>query len=390
MYLSMKNLTVLASLCLLLAGCTKSNSNQESAFISSLQHLGNNPAVSQWYQVAPKGAVNSDGSQWRGLFRKGSENKVIFVFCGGGVSTDQYTAARGSSICPLDPYYVDNMTGLDVISISTMEESFASSRGDNPFKNWSIIFLPYTTGDFHCGTNDYEYTDLDGQKQVLYHHGYTNYRMLVSQVLPHLDKPDALVITGFSAGGFATSILSDDLISFFPDTKNVTICVDASLLIKSDWNEVAKNVWKAPKNICDRITTNNISLASMESLHSNRPEVKILFGVSTYDETLSMFQTYFDNGTRRPVDRKALDVFHDYLKDMVSEFQKQIPTGGLFIWNDILADEELGSTEHTTEFGEELHWNHNGHGSFAKWIDDAVNGQVNTYGLDLLNLTIVR
>ncbi len=377
----MKKTILFISLCLLLAAC--GNKQQGGETLSTLEMLNSSPEVSKWYQVAPEGAVDSRGDQWRGLFKKGSENKVLLMFCGGGVSVDEYSAARGSTVTK-DSYYMDRISLFEQSTVNTLPKTLGKDSVDNPFNGWTFLFLPYTTGDFHCGTGDFEYTDLNGEKQILHHHGYTNYRKFMEQVLPLLGTPEALVITGFSAGGFGTSILSDDVISLFPNTENVTVCVDASLLVWDGCADVAKNVWKAPEAICNQIEGDNIMLSCLESLHQKRPSAKILFGVSTYDQALSLFQTYFDTGVRRLNDRESLDAFHNNLKATVAEFQEQIPEGGLFIWNDHVVDEELGVTLHTIEFDTRVLQDLGGHGSFAKWIHDAVEGNINTYGLELL------
>lgn len=56
--------------------------------------LSGAPETGKWYTVPISGAVCSDGTPWRGTFRKGSENNLVIYFFGGGVSINAYTAAR--------------------------------------------------------------------------------------------------------------------------------------------------------------------------------------------------------------------------------------------------------------------------------------------------------
>ena len=65
----------------------------------------------------------------------------------------------------------------------------------------------------------------------MYHNGYNNYSAFMDTVKPYVGQPDTLLVTGFSAGGFATSLLADDVIDRFPSAKNTTVCVDSSLLL---------------------------------------------------------------------------------------------------------------------------------------------------------------
>ena len=53
--------------------------------------------IGKWYDVPVKAAKSSDGSEWHGIFRKGSQNKVIVYFFGGGVSITGETSEAGKN-----------------------------------------------------------------------------------------------------------------------------------------------------------------------------------------------------------------------------------------------------------------------------------------------------
>ncbi|HBJ76939.1 MAG TPA: pectin acetylesterase [Porphyromonadaceae bacterium] len=350
-----------------------------------IQELGKDVKVGQWYYVNLPGAVNSDGSQWNGYFRKGKLNKVIVLFSGGGVSVDSYTAARGMSVVPKgESFYIDKMNVKDSFFLKSVRGGIASIGENNPFRDWTIVYLPYTTGDFHCGRTEKTYTNIKGENDTIFYHGYINYTMMMEKVLPYLGTPDALLITGFSAGGFGTSILSEDVVKYFPNTKNITSCVDASLLVHKDCKRLAQEEWNAPKEIVDRINGDNLSLECLKSLHKNCPDIKILFTCSARDETLTFFQHYFIDGTRPVPTREDGEAFEASLRNMVKEFQDSIPEGGVFIWNDIVTKPETGLTQHTIEILPEFLTDRSGNGSIASWINNAVNGKVESKGLDLI------
>lgn len=80
--------------------------------------------------------------------------------------------------------------------------------------------------------------------------------------------------------------------------------------------------------------------------------------------------------------RELGDQFQTTLKEMVRELQTNIPTIGVYIWS-FAEDPETGNTQHTIisanvfdKLGNEK--------SICEWIYDAVNGNVQNYGLDLL------
>ena len=159
-----------------------------------------------------------------------------------------------------------------------------------------MIVIPYASGDFHTGTGAYHYVE-NGVNKTVYHNGYNNYSNCIETVKEYVGKPDTLLVTGFSAGGFATALLADDVIDRFPTAENVTVCVDSALLIYDGWRDSAENLWQSPQEISDRLTTNNLVLDSLTALYKKRGDsVKILFDCSYRDNTLMQYQSYMDNG----------------------------------------------------------------------------------------------
>ncbi len=346
--------------------------------------LTDDPQVGKWYSISPQGALSADGTPWRGLFRKGKENKVIFLFFGGGVSLDEYTAARGYTVDSKHGYYSDNVSRLDFVGRLGFKMGIGSNRQDNPFKDWTIVAFPYSTGDFHCGAGEYTYTGIDGDEHILHHRGYSNYEKTLQMVLPLLGTPEAVLITGYSGGAFGTALLSSDLASRFPDTTNITSFVDAGLLIKDDWHDVAVSQWHAPDSISSFIVSDNLTLDGLKALHSKHPKVKILFECSVRDAAFSNYQAYIDRGENMTTTRADGDRFNAYLKRMVKDFREALPEGGLFLWDDIVSDEKEGLTLHTIEMTHSFFTDRGGNGSIASWVEDAVNGNVYSKGLELI------
>ena len=56
------------------------------------------PTVGKWYRVADSAMKDSEGNSYHALFKKGSENKVMVYFAGGGVSVNEETA-RSAGKC---------------------------------------------------------------------------------------------------------------------------------------------------------------------------------------------------------------------------------------------------------------------------------------------------
>ena len=138
------------------------------AFVLQYPKLKDDPKVGKWYRVTTSEMKTSEGDKYRALFKKGSENKVLIYFAGGGVSCNEDMAREDT--------YNTKEVAIDMLANLTMNMGgIASDVEGSPFKDWSIILFPYATGDFHAGTGEFHYTDTDGKEKILYHNGYVNY-----------------------------------------------------------------------------------------------------------------------------------------------------------------------------------------------------------------------
>lgn len=353
-------------------------------FVLQYPKLKENPKVDKWYRVTSKEMKSSDGSDYRAFFKKGSENKVLVYFAGGGVSINAETAK--------EDMYNKKMVGIDMLANVTMNMGgLATAAEGNLFKDWTVIMFPYATGDFHAGTSEFKYTDNNGNEQTLYHYGYKNYRAVMKIVMERagIDNPEAVVVTGYSAGGGGASLLANDVFTnYFPNAKSKTVLIDAMLLLNDDWKSIATDVWETPKEISNRINTDNLVLDSLVALHKDFGNgVNILFDSSTRDGDLAKVQNYFDTGVLDVDERKA-DKYQQTLKENITKFKEQAGAY-VFIWDGLpWYDDPRNLTMHTIiatpyvwqEFADSGK-------SVGEWLNDAVNGKLVDYGLDLLDKT---
>ena len=260
--------------------------------MTQFPQIPSEPKAGKWYGIPLKGCGSSDGKEAHAGFRKGTENKLVILLFGGGVSWNEFMAARPNSVYGNPDkisFYACGDGSLVADLAARIEIHTLSKKESNPFRDWNMLAIPYTTGDFHCGAGDFPYTALDGSKQVLHHHGYANYRTALREAMKHIGhNPEQILVTGCSAGGFGTALLTDDVMRTFPNCSDVTSYVDSGFMIYPGWPEVARNIWKAPKEIAERIHSDNITLDCLQALkqeHGDR--VKIAITCSTRDAALT-------------------------------------------------------------------------------------------------------
>ena len=350
-------------------------------FVLRYPELQEPPIVGKWYRVSSSEMKDSEGGSYHALFKKGSENNVMIYFAGGGVSVNEETAR--------DDTYNTHMVWPDALANVTMNMGgLASDMEGSPFENWSIVLFPYATGDFHAGAGEFHYTDTDGKEKTLYHNGYVNYTEAMKQIveLAGISDPEAVLVTGYSAGGFASALLADDVFTnYFLDAESKTVLVDAALLLNDEWHSITTDVWQTPQSISDRLTSNNLTLDCLSALHEKYgDEIHLLFDSSTRDGDLAKVQNYFDTGVM-DVDEERANIYQQILKDTIPKFQEAGVS--LFIWDGVSwYDDPRNMTAHTIIATpavwlpfEQLNQ------SVSGWLLDAINGNLNDYGTDLVN-----
>ena len=373
----LKVMGILCLILLIIAGCVLK-------FLLIYPEIIENPTIGKWYRVSDKAMKDSEGNSYHALFRKGSENKVMVYFAGGGVSVDEISARE-------DTYNTKEVWPDYLANVTMNMGGIASDVDGSPFKDWTLILFPYATGDFHSGTGEFHYVDTDGKEKILYHNGYNNYTLAMKEIMEKagIEDADTVLVTGYSAGGFATALLSDDIYTnYFPDAHNKNVLVDAALIEYDNWKYTAENVWATPKEISDKLTTDNLTLDCLRSLREKYgDEIHLMFDCSTRDGDLAKVQHSLQNGLSMQidVDESQGDEFQETLKNNIPLFKEAGVS--LFIFDGVAwYDDPRNLTAHTiiSTPAVWLPFEEQGQ-SVCGWLYDCINGNLKDYGIDLVN-----
>jgi hypothetical protein len=130
-------------------------------FKGAREYKGFFPKTHRWYKLKlpVDSARSSDGSPYSVYLKKGIPNKLIVFFSGGGMSWNEYTAARPMTVIRMlsgkDSYYFPMVRSY----LELMNGGILAAKDKlNPFNDWNIILLPYSSGDFHVGNNEFLYS----------------------------------------------------------------------------------------------------------------------------------------------------------------------------------------------------------------------------------------
>lgn len=129
-----------------------------------------------------------------GINVSSKSNKVVIFMMGGGGCYDA-ASCNGGKAANLDGY--DKTKLANELAMFNAGSVFDRASPSNPFRDYSFVFVPYCTGDFHTGDRVSEYG--------VHHVGYSNMTKYLASLVPTFCGADRVVLTGSSAGGFGST-----------------------------------------------------------------------------------------------------------------------------------------------------------------------------------------
>jgi len=162
------------------------------------------------YCAAPVGdqVIVPDGDRlWKYFVRRGTLNKVVVEFEGGGGCWDEESCTPGGwTRAGLYKDWVNVYTTLDTLNNDAWGiHDHTDIR--NPFREWTHIFIPYCSGDLFI-SNTRAYWDIQ-------HRGWTHGQAALDWMIANVPTPTHFMITGWSAGGYGSSYWAPLFFEYF-------------------------------------------------------------------------------------------------------------------------------------------------------------------------------
>jgi len=102
-----------------------------------------------------------------------------------------------------------------------------AARADNPLRGYSVILIPYCTGDVHLGTREVTYghdsTGTGGLSFVIHHNGRNNARAALKWAFRMVKDPAVIVVAGVGAGAIASPMVAELVAEHYPNTRVVQL-----------------------------------------------------------------------------------------------------------------------------------------------------------------------
>jgi hypothetical protein len=154
----------------------------------------------------------ADGSDFSFWVRKANPTKVVLYFAGGGGCFSAETCRPDSGVYSTRPGAPHGEGGI-----------FDAADERNPFADYSVVFVPYCTGDVHVGNVVVDYApDL-----TIRHKGFVNGSAALARLVDSFPNATSVVVAGESAGSIAAPLYAG-LVSDRLPRASVTVLADGS------------------------------------------------------------------------------------------------------------------------------------------------------------------
>jgi len=155
--------------------------------------------------AAVAGMTCADGSATGIGLSRGSSEVLVFLN-GGGACWDACHCEASPG--PFGPAELA-LGQAELLAGSILDRNLAG----NPFAGFTMVFVPYCTGDVHAGdaVQSYAASGTCPAAGTWRHRGHRNLQAVLAWIDANLPRPTRVVVAGSSAGGFG-SLLAYDLV----------------------------------------------------------------------------------------------------------------------------------------------------------------------------------
>jgi len=114
---------------------------------------------------------------------------------------------------------------------------------ENPFREWTHVYIPYCTGDLHWGNAVTSYTNATGRPFVIQHKGAVNAAVALNWAGANVLAPAQVVVAGCSAGGYGAALWSAKIALAFPGARLVELADSAAGVVPDGFFATTLTSW---------------------------------------------------------------------------------------------------------------------------------------------------
>lgn len=169
------------------------------------------PSGRGWERVPLADGECALGTPYALFHRAGRDPSRLLVWFQGGGACWDWVSCSG---------LFDASVGHD--ELGGYRGVFDFENPDNPFREFTVVLVPYCTGDLHVGDAVRRYGDDPGARPV-HHHGARNVAAVLRWVEENVAPPRQVVVAGASAGAYGALFHAPAVARLFPSADLVLI-----------------------------------------------------------------------------------------------------------------------------------------------------------------------
>lgn len=289
------------------------------------------------------------GTPFRFFFREGADPSRLVVYFQGGGACWNWVSCSGM----FDTSVTDD-------ELASYHGIFDLTDAENPFRDYSFLFIPYCTGDVHVGDTIAQYGDASWNAPAVRHWGYRNVIAVLDWAEAHVPQPNRLVVTGASAGSYGALFHAANVAEFFPGADLIVIG-DSGVPLLHEYRQILER-WGAARRL-------------RQFWASHTPEDEPAIGLEAAHERLALLYpdaTIAQITTDQDAIQKAFYIFsgsgswRGSTLDLLATLEERIPTFHAFVLSG--ADHGLMRTDRFYSYEQDGV-------RLRDWIDDLVDGR---------------
>lgn len=184
--------------------------------------------------------------------KRGSVNNLVVFFDGGGACWDDLTCSHPASdaASTVLEFYVPEISPSDDPS-SSYDGVADVDNPANPVRDWSMVFIPYCTGDVHLGSATRQYTNAGNAALPRHatfqieHRGFDNFMVVLDWIRQNFASPEKILVAGSSAGGYGAAVNFPWIAETYPGAR-MHVLSDAGQGVSTpgfDQGDPGRNSW---------------------------------------------------------------------------------------------------------------------------------------------------
>ena len=225
-----------------------------------------------------------DDSDYHFFVRKGSVNKLVVYYQGGGACWENLTC--GIPVCKDGADPVNDDPDLATTGFADL------NNPENPFRDWNAVFITYCTCDVHFGDADQVYPGVLGDVAIS-HRGFENAKVVEKFAREHFLNPDEIFVTGSSAGAYGAVFHGPLLHEAWPASRFSILGDAGNGVITPSFLQNEFENWNFLANTPDDVP------GVIESIESGEGMVAYIEAVADFfpDTNWAHYSTSYDGGT---------------------------------------------------------------------------------------------